>query len=113
MTIKTTQLKISEAEFKARADKLLEVVKAQKLGGVVLFDGDYLKYYSGFAFIPTVRPMAFVMNAAGERALFVPRLEAEHAKANSLVQRVDHYLEYPGDQHPMAILKQTLAIMGG
>ena len=36
---------------------------------MVLFDRDYVLYYSGFAFIPTERPIGFVMNAQGERAL--------------------------------------------
>lgn len=112
MAIQMTQLRISEAEFRARADQLLDVAKAQKLGGVVLFDGDYLKYYSGFAFIPTERPMAFVMNTAGERSLFVPRLEAEHAKSNAAVDRVDYYLEYPDKKHPMEVLAGVLRDMG-
>ena len=112
MAILQNSLQISSGEFQSRRDRLLEHTHVESLTGVVLFDHDYILYYTGFAFIPTERPMAFVLNAAGESALFVPRLEVEHAQANSLVQRVDHYLEYPGDQHPMAILKQTLANMG-
>ncbi|HLE53167.1 MAG TPA: Xaa-Pro peptidase family protein [Anaerolineales bacterium] len=112
MVTKQTSLQITPSEFQSRCDRLLDHIHGGGLTGVVLFDRDYILYYTGFAFIPTERPISFVLNAAGERALFVPRLEVEHARANSLVQRVDHYLEYPGDQHPMAILKQTLAIMG-
>jgi Xaa-Pro aminopeptidase len=78
----------------------------------VLFDGDYVLYYSGFAFVPTERPMAFVMNAQGERRLFVPRLELEHAQANAVVDSVDHYVEYPDEPHPMEVLKKSLSDMG-
>ena len=28
---------------------------------LVLFDADYIKYYTGFAFIPTERPMAYAV----------------------------------------------------
>jgi Xaa-Pro aminopeptidase len=107
-----TSLNISQVEFQSRSAVLLEHLKARELSGVVLFDSHYILYYSGFAFIPTERPIALVMNAQGEKALFVPRLEVEHAQANALIDRVDHYLEYPYTPHPMEILKKTLADMG-
>ncbi|MFQ6100245.1 MAG: M24 family metallopeptidase [Anaerolineae bacterium] len=107
-----TTLNISQAEFQSRSERLLEHLQDEKLSGVVLFDNYYVLYYTGFAFIPTERPIAFVMNERGEKALFVPRLEVEHAQANALIGRVDHYLEYPYDPHPMEILKKTLTEMG-
>ena len=91
---------------------MLEHLQAEKLTGVVLFDHFYILYYTGFAFIPTERPIAFVMNANGERALFVPRLEVEHARSNASIERVDFYVEYPLDPHPMIIFKKTLSEMG-
>lgn len=105
-------LKISDAEYRARCDGLLEHLQAQQYSGVVLFDRDYIVYYTGFAFIPTERPIAFVMNARGERGLFVPRMEVEHAKANALIEQVAHYVEYPANPHPMNALKDLLAEMG-
>lgn len=105
-------MRISEGEFSKRAGLLLTYLQAEGLAGVVLFDHDYILYYTGFAFIPTERPIAFAMNAAGERTLFVPRLELEHGSANAAVDRVDHYLEYPYGPHPMQIFKQTLDGMG-
>jgi Xaa-Pro aminopeptidase len=108
----TFQLKISEAEYRQRCDHLLEQLKAAGCNGVVLFDRDYVIYYCGFAFIPTERPIAFVMNSKGERGLFVPRMEVEHAKSNALIDAVAHYIEYPDDPHPMMALKKLLADMG-
>lgn len=104
-------LKISEREFRTRCEALLENVQQAGCSGVVLFDRDYIVYYTGFAFIPTERPIAFVMNANGERGLFVPRLEVEHAQQNALIDHVAHYLEYPDDPHPMMVLKGLLAEM--
>jgi Xaa-Pro dipeptidase len=112
MTVSTFQLKISAEEYKARCDLLLEHIQEQKYGGVVLFDADYIKYYAGFAFIPTERPMAFAMSAKGERALLVPRLEAEHASSNVLIERVAHYIEFPAEPHPMHVLSAMLEDMG-
>jgi len=107
-----TSISIPIEEYSQRVDRLLELIQAENLSGVVLFGSHYILYYSGFAFIPTERPIAFVLNAAGERALFVPRLEVEHAEANSLIQRVDHYLEYPYQPHPMMIMKDMFMDMG-
>jgi Xaa-Pro aminopeptidase len=105
-------MKISADEHAERRQRLLYNLLKTDLSGVVLFDSYYILYYSGFAFIPTERPIAFLMNAAGESALFVPRLELEHAQANAAVGQVDHYLEYPFKPHPMELLGGRLARMG-
>ena len=107
-----TSISISIEEYQSRCDLLLEYIQTEQLSGVVLFDSHYILYYSGFAFIPTERPISFVMNTEGERALFVPRLELEHAKSNAMIQRVDHYLEYPHQLHPMEIFKSMLDDLG-
>ena len=107
----TTSFRITDAEYHARCDRLLAHLRAGGLHGAVLFDQHAILYYTGFAFIPTERPMAFAMNAGGERALFVPRLELEHAQANALIERVDHYVEYPFIPHPMVSLGKMLAEM--
>ena len=65
-----TKINISQGEFQFRSAKLLEHLQSEKLSGVVLFDSHYILYYTGFAFIPTERPIAWVMNAQGEKALF-------------------------------------------
>ncbi|RMG86643.1 MAG: aminopeptidase P family protein, partial [Chloroflexi bacterium] len=101
MTVSTFQLRISDDEYRQRCKHLLQHLAENNLNGLVLFDADYILYYTGFAFIPTERPMAFVMNGQGERALFVPRLELEHAQANALIDHVSHYTEYPDKPHPM------------
>jgi Xaa-Pro dipeptidase len=105
-------INISRAEFQARAAQLLEHIRSQNLSGAVVFDNYYILYLTGFAFIPTERPIAFVMNAQGERAMFVPRLEVEHARSKTQFERVDYYVEYPYEPHPMQILKKALAEMG-
>ena len=112
MSMQTTSIKITRAEFQSRADKLLAHIRQEKLSGVVLFDSYHILYYSGFSFIPTERPIAWVMNAQGEQGMFVPRLELEHAKANVQGGRVDFYLEYPDIPHPMHGFKQMLTEMG-
>ncbi len=112
MAVTPMQLKISDNEYRLRCERLIAHLHANALDGVVLFDSDYIRYYTGFTFIPTERPMAFILNKRGSTALFVPRLELEHAGANALVDEVDHYLEYPDDPHPMLVLAKTLERLG-
>jgi Xaa-Pro dipeptidase len=78
----------------------------------VLFDPTYVLYYSGFAFVPTERPIALVLGADGTRALVVPRLELEHAESKSALDLVEHYLEYPGDPRAEDVLRRTLHDLG-
>lgn len=111
MKIMQTSISIPSEEYATRVDHLLSKIKDDGLSGVVLFDNHYILYYTGFAFVPTERPIAFAVNAAGERAMFVPRLETEHAKSHSIIQRVDYYLEYPYQPHPMEELKDMLLDM--
>lgn len=106
-----TSISISNAEYQQRLNRLQEHLAAQSFSGVILTNRDYLLYYTGFAFIPTERPIAFVMNAAGETGMFVPRLELEHAQSRAVVQRVDHYLEYPSNPHPMDLFRKMLEEM--
>jgi Xaa-Pro dipeptidase len=106
-----TKISITGEEYNQRIEKLLENLERENLSGAVLFDNFYILYYTGFAFVPTERPIAFVLNSAGENLLFVPRLEVEHAEANAVIDRVEHYIEYPYQPHPMTIFKDLLSEM--
>jgi Xaa-Pro aminopeptidase len=107
-----TSIAITPDEHRARSDRLLERAREQGLSGFVLFDPYYVLYYAGFAFAPTERPIAFVVNAEGERALVVPRLEVEHAEAKAMFDRVEHYLEYPGEPRSEDAIVRTLSALG-
>ena len=105
-------LRISTEEFAARRTALAAHVAERGLSGCVLFDTHYISYYTGFAFIPTERPVAFALATDGRGGMLVPRLEVEHAQANAAVAEVAHYDEYPGERHPMEALVELLAAVG-
>jgi Xaa-Pro aminopeptidase len=107
-----TSLAITPEEHRARCDALLAATQGEGASGIVLFDPYYILYYAGFAFVPTERPIAFVLAADGTRALVVPRLEVEHAEAKSTLDRVEHYREYPGDPRPETVLAEMLSDLG-
>jgi len=105
-------MRITEPEFAARRELLAGRAAERGLDGVVLFEPQYVHYYTGFFFIPTERPIAFALAADGRGGMLVPRLELEHAQANTAVQEVAHYDEYPGERHPMERLRDLLAGLG-
>ena len=105
-------MRIAPAEFAARREALGARLEERGLTGCVLFETHYVTYYTGFSFIPTERPIAFVLARDGRGGMLVPRLEVEHAQANSAVAEVAHYDEYPGERHPMDALVELLRALG-
>lgn len=105
-------MRLSDAEHQGRTAALAEHVREEALSAAVLFDASYVLYYTGFAFIPTERPIALVVAADGEAGMLVPRLEREHAQANATVQHVADYPEYPSEEHPTEALRRLLEQMG-
>ena len=105
-------IRISHYEHSGRHQALVGHLQKNELSGAVLFDNYYVLYYTGFAFIPTERPIAFVTNSKGDSALLVPRLELEHAQGSAVVDRVEAYEEYPGQRHPASFLVSLLQDMG-
>jgi Xaa-Pro aminopeptidase len=105
-------LGISDQEFNKRCTVLCDYLVNNNLEGIVLFDNNYIQYYSGFAFIPTERPIALVITNAGERILFVPALEKHHAESHATINSVVTYTEYPDHTHPMNKLRDLLHSRG-
>ena len=105
-------MRISADELAARRAALAGRLEEHGLAGAALFDTHYVHYYTGFFFIPTERPVAFVLAADGRGGMLVPRLEVEHAHANAAISEVAHYDEYPGERHPMEALRELLDALG-
>jgi len=91
---------IAAAERAERATALFARLP-RDVDAVVLFDDQFVQYFTGFVFAATERPIAAVVGRDGGRTLFVPRLEREHAEAVSDADRVIDYPEYPGEIHPI------------
>ena len=102
---------ISNEERLERARRAFEFVPSE-LDALVLFDDQFVQYYAGFIFFPTERPVALIITRDGERTLFVPRLEREHALATCEVEHILDYPEYPGEQHPIQLLIDHMSRQG-
>jgi Xaa-Pro aminopeptidase len=107
-----TRTGIPADELESRRERLLEHVRRERLAGYVLFDADYIRYFTSFNFLATERPVVFAQSAAGEMAVLVPEFEVERTRAETAFERVESYPEYPGIEHPMLILARVLGDLG-
>lgn len=105
-------MRISPAEHEARCRALLASIGDKSLSGIVLFDAVNILYFTGFAFIPTERPIALVLAPDGNRGMLVPRLEREHAARETGIDVIAHYDEYPGRPPAIQQLPALLKQMG-
>jgi Xaa-Pro aminopeptidase len=103
---------ISEAEFAARRERLLEDVRREGLSGYVLFGADYIQYFTGFWFLSNERPVVYAESVEGLSAVFVPEFEVERTSAETSFERIESYPEYPGVEHPMLIFARVLVDLG-
>jgi Xaa-Pro dipeptidase len=103
---------IPTAEFEERRERLLERVRQTGARGYVLFDASYIQYFTGFWFLSNERPVVFAQSTAGDSAIFVPEFEVARTRAETDFDRIEAYPEYPGVEHPMAILARALADLG-
>ena len=103
---------IPAAELEERRGRLLEHVRREGLSGYVLFDEQYIRYFTSFFFLSTERPVVYAQSAAGEMVVFVPEFEVERVRAETAFERVESYPEYPGLEHPMRILARVLGDLG-
>jgi len=101
------RLRLSDGEYTRRRSAILERLDACGISALVVFGPNNVSYFSRFGFIPTERPIAYILTPTSS-VLLVPRLELEHAQEFALVDRIVAYPEYPGERHPMQFLKDIL-----
>ena len=103
---------IGPATYQARRARIADLARDAGAELSVWWANHRVFYLTGFAFVPTERPIALVVTAESEAVLLVPRLELEHARAYAHVDRVEAYPEYPGERHPMHHLADLARSLG-
>ena len=100
---------IPESELLNRRRNVQQLLAQKKAEALVLFAPDNIYYLTAAPFIPTERPIAFILKQDGSTAILVPRLEVEYVSSMAkCVDIVANYNEYPGEKHPMLYLRELL-----
>ncbi len=82
-----SRIGIKAAEFRERRERLLEHARGSGLAGYVLFDVNYIQYFTGFWFLSNERPVIYAESVGGESAVFVPAFEVERTRAETAFTR--------------------------
>ncbi|MEM3371643.1 MAG: Xaa-Pro peptidase family protein [Candidatus Korarchaeum sp.] len=92
--------------------EITKMMSEKGLDALYLVSPSNIAYVTNFFHIPTERPIAALILAGGERILFVPRLELEHAEKYSYADKVLSYTEYPDEKHPMIVIADYMRELG-
>lgn len=103
---------ISKREVERRVERIVEVMRKRGLDALYLASSANVAYVTNFYHIPTERPIAALVLLSGEKILFVPRLEMEHAEEYSYADRIFSYNEYPDERHPMIVISEYMKELG-
>ncbi len=82
------------------------------LDALYLASASNIAYLTNFFHIHTERPIATLILSSGEKILFVPRLELEHAEKYSYADKIFSYPEYPDEKHPMYVIADYMRSLG-
>ncbi|HRA48901.1 MAG TPA: aminopeptidase P family N-terminal domain-containing protein, partial [Thermomicrobiales bacterium] len=105
------KLSLSDNEYFNRRKTIFERTAAKHVDALVLFSPNNVSYFSRFGFVPTERPIGYILTPT-QSILFLPRLEVEHGEQVGLIDGVVGYPEYPGDRPPLEFLKDKLVDLG-
>ena len=70
-------------------------IAERNLNAMVLLNAHNVVYATGYFHLPTERPLAVLIPASGDPALFVPGLESDQVKL-WWIKDVDVYFDFPG-----------------
>ncbi|MFP4000790.1 MAG: M24 family metallopeptidase [Thermoplasmata archaeon] len=94
--------------YERKKEKLLNKADQMGLDGLCLFSPTFIFDLTGFAFLPTERPIAYLLDGESEE-IVVPRLEKEHIESRDLeMDEVITYPDYPGEKHPMKFVEEMV-----
>ncbi len=81
--------------YRGKIRQVQEQMKKRKLNAVVLLNATNVIYTTGYFHLPTERPLAALIPASGDPALFIPELESDQVKL-WWVKDYESYFDYPG-----------------
>ena len=99
-------------EWYQRKIKQVQAKMAErKLNALVLLNAHNVVYTTGYFHIPTERPLAVLIPATGEPALFIPDLESDQVKL-WWIKDYEVYFDYPGPVNRVRWIFERVAARG-
>ncbi|MBS3781367.1 MAG: aminopeptidase P family protein [Candidatus Thermoplasmatota archaeon] len=94
--------------YERKKEKLLTRLEEKEMEAVCLFSPTFIFNLTGFAFLPTERPIAYLLDKESEK-MVIPRLEKEHLESREQeLDEVITYPDYPGEKHPMKFVQDMI-----
>jgi len=94
--------------YDRKKEKLLARLEKEELDALCLFSPTFIFNLTGFAFLPTERPITYLLDRESEK-MVIPRLEKEHLERREIeLEKLYTYPDYPGEKHPMKFVKEMV-----
>lgn len=97
--------------YRRKIRQVQDRMKEHKLDAMVLLNATNVIYTTGYFHLPTERPLAALIPASGDPALFVPGLEEDQVKL-WWVKDYESYFDYPGPVNRVQWIFQRVAKRG-
>lgn len=99
---------LSASDHKKRIENLQQHLNKSQIDTYIVFNSNNIFYLTGYAFIPTERPLVLIINNS-EVNFFVPELEVQHVSHQvPFVRQIFSYFDYPNNVHPIQSLVEIL-----
>jgi Xaa-Pro dipeptidase len=97
--------------YRGKIRQVQETMKEHKLDAMVLLNATNVIYTTGYFHLSTERPLAALIPASGDPALFVPELESDQVKL-WWVKDYESYFDYPGPVNRVQWIFERVAKRG-
>jgi Xaa-Pro aminopeptidase len=99
---------VPKREYEVRLSALRRFLETQRVRCLLLTNGNWFSYFTGFFYLVTERPAAMVITPS-RIDFFGPIMEEAHlGTQTALVDSVSTYLDYPGETHPAKLFAKWL-----
>jgi Xaa-Pro dipeptidase len=103
--------RLPPAWYQKKIKQVQEKMAERKLNALVLLNAHNVVYTTGYFHLPTERPLAALIPASGDPALFIPDLESDQVKL-WWVKDYEAYFDYPGPVNRVRWIFERISARG-
>ena len=103
--------RLPPAWYQRKIKQVQAKMAERNLNALLLLDAHNVIYTTGYFHLPTERPLAALIPASGEPALFIPELESDQVKL-WWVKDYEAYFDYPGPVNRVRWIFERISVRG-